>query len=280
MKTYKKISCVVSVCLLSLTLSGLTVAAVKSDKAQSTAKSMMEEKNMFSFSASADKATIKPIDNKTDQITFHNVQSITFISHHPEVTAGSMRMEKFVKEIWSDDAKVNIAISGIGAWGAANAIYAFEASNPRYDVATKDFTLDIVGFGNKTKSGFKAQQETELKNVSFWINGLTMGKQKAETIALILGDRSGLPNVKNLALTDMLLIKEGNQVFVENANAMKPIGTADELKAHGNVEFPPTNPAVVELKTAGAAPGLVEYIESKEAEKSTAPVVDSWWDNL
>lgn len=200
MRTYKKISCVVSVCLLSLVLSGITVAAMESSKTPLTAKSMTERKDSFSFSADAAKATIKPIDKKTDQITFHNMKSITFISHHPEVTAGTMSMEKFVEEVWNDGAKVNIAIAGVSAWGAENKIHAFEASNPRYDVATKDFTLDIVGFGNKTKSGFKAQQETELTNVAFWINGLTMGKQKAETVALRLSDRTGLPNIKNLAL--------------------------------------------------------------------------------
>lgn len=215
MKTYKKISCV-SVCLLSLTLSGLTVAAVKSDKAQVTAKSMTEEKAVFSFSASADKATIKPLDKKTDQITFHNMQSITFISHHPEVTAGTMSMEKFVKEIWNDNSKVNIAIAGVASCGPAKKIHVFEASNPRYDVATKDFALDIVGFCNKTKAGFKADGEIELNDVSLWIGGLTMGKQKAETVALILSDRTGLPNIKNLALIsdNKILIKEGDNVVL------------------------------------------------------------------
>lgn len=60
----------------------------------------------------------------------------------------------------------------------------------------------------------------------------------------------------------------------------KPLGTVSEVQAIGHVNFPPTDPAIVEIKTSEMSPGFSDYIKSKEVEKSTTPVVNSWWDPI
>ena len=181
MNSFNKYLVVVFVCLLSFIFSGVASAAAKDNQAPQTITKNTSGQISFFFTVDAKTATFKPVNNKTDQAIFHNVKNVTFVSYHPQLIAGEMEVERFAKEVWTGNSKVNIAISGANSPTRGKCTHLFEAFNPKYDAATKDFTVDVIGFGNKALPVFKAPKETESYNVTLLVSGFPIEAQKAKT---------------------------------------------------------------------------------------------------
>jgi len=166
MSIFKNFFVVLS-CLLVFVIFGFTSTSLANQSSQ----------GKYMFTVITNKATIKPIDGKTYRVAFHDVTKITFFSYYPDKLAGEIDAKKFIKDVWNDNSKINVAILSGNAGNKK--LYAFEAVNPKYDVTTRDFIIDVIPFGDKEAMVFKAKKEQKLHNVTLSINGL-IDKKKLE----------------------------------------------------------------------------------------------------
>jgi len=162
---FQKYLIVFSVCLVSFLFSNFIFAAAEISQTSAKNAAISKEHGQFFFAASANEATIKPVSDKLDQIVFHNMRDVAFLSYQPKLAVGNIKIEIFAEKAWAGNSEVNMAVSASNTRKSCSCIHFFRTSHPRYNATTKDLVVDVIPVGNKDVPTFKAKKEITMHNV-------------------------------------------------------------------------------------------------------------------